>query len=84
MLHSMRSSMRWARIMRIFYYLLIIAGMVGAYVYVQPILMSMLDSYKNIASELSQAGEAGRNISEGFGGFGSILDQFRDILGGGQ
>lgn len=44
-LHSMRRSMRWARVMSVIYWLFIIGSAVGAYYFIQPYLTQVMNLY---------------------------------------
>jgi len=64
MLHSMRNSLRWSRVFRIFYWTIIIGSMLGAYYYLQPFLKVISTQYQMGASFIQQVQD------------GSLLDQF--------
>jgi hypothetical protein len=51
-LRGMKRSGRWSAIFRIFYWILIIGASLGAYVYVQPYINPLLNTYKNIQGEI--------------------------------
>jgi hypothetical protein len=51
-LHSMRRSMRFARIMSFVYWIFIIGSAVGAYYFIQPYLDQLLSIYGGASSDL--------------------------------
>lgn len=53
MLHSMRRSMRLARIMSIMYWVVIIGSAVGAYYLIQPYLSAITGAYGNVTGGAS-------------------------------
>lgn len=63
-LHSLRSSARWGRVFRIFYWVVIIGSMLGAYYYLQPFLKVITTQYQMGASFFEQIQN------------GSLFDQF--------
>lgn len=63
-LRSMRSAARWGRALRMFYWIIIIASMLGLYYYFQPVLKVFQSQYEMGASFLNQ-------LQEGFS-----MDQF--------
>ena len=63
MLHSIKRSMRFARIMSIVYWVFIIGSAVGAYYLIQPYLETVSQAYGGAKSS--------------FGDFKSILDSFK-------
>ena len=52
MLHSMRRSQRWASIMRVIYWVIIIGVSYGAYVYTQPYLDKAVNLFKSSQAQL--------------------------------
>lgn len=48
MLRRIRSSMRWASVFRWIYWILIIGTAIGAFVYIQPYLDAIVNSYSQI------------------------------------
>jgi len=48
-LHKMRRSMLWGRVMSVLYWTLIIGSAVGAYYFIQPYLNAMLGVYDSIS-----------------------------------
>jgi hypothetical protein len=51
MLHTLYQSMIWGRVFRIFYWMLILASLIGSYYVAQPYIEKILNFY-NQASEL--------------------------------
>lgn len=52
MLHSMKRSLFWNRIIRILYWLIIIGAAVGVYYYIDPYINSAIDAYGNIKGDI--------------------------------
>ncbi len=52
MLHSMRRSMRIARIMSILYWIIIIGSAIGVYYYIQPYVDKALDVYNSASNSI--------------------------------
>jgi hypothetical protein len=52
-LRAMRRSARFAMIMRIIYWAIIIGGVVVSYYAIQPFINPLIDGYKNLQSSLS-------------------------------
>lgn len=52
MLHSMRRSMRIARVLSFLYWALIIGSAVGAYYFIQPYIDQLLGTYGNAKSNI--------------------------------
>ena len=52
MLHSMKRSMRLARVMSIFYWVIIIGSAVGAYYYIEPYLDQLMNVYGSAKGNL--------------------------------
>lgn len=44
-LHSMRRSLRWQRIMSTLYWVIVIGSAIGAFYLLQPYLLSLMDAY---------------------------------------
>jgi len=53
MLKSMRSSMRWGRALRVFYWLVIIGLSFGAYYFIQPYIDQLMGVYGGLKSDMS-------------------------------
>ena len=53
MLKSMRSSMRWGRVLRIFYWVVIIGLSFGAYYFIQPYIDQLMGVYGGLKSDMS-------------------------------
>ncbi|MBY0376596.1 hypothetical protein K2P96_01325 [Patescibacteria group bacterium] len=51
-LHSMRRSMRWARVMSLLYWVFIIGSAVGAYYFIQPYLDQVIKLYDGASTTL--------------------------------
>lgn len=62
MLKKLVSAMRWARVWRILYWVLIIAISVGAFYYIQPYLEQLLEVYSGLEGNL-------QNVNNFFGSF---------------
>ncbi len=67
-LHSMRRSMRLARIMSIMYWVVIIGSAVGAFYLIQPYLESLTGIYGG--------------VNDTVGGLGSSVDNIKGLLEG--
>lgn len=52
MLHVMKRSMFWARVMSIMYWVLIIGISVGAFYFLQPYVDQLLKTYGSVSNEL--------------------------------
>ena len=63
-LHSMRSSMRWARFMSTIYWLVIIGASIGAYYFVEPYLNKILDLYNSILNTQQQLNGGSNEIQD--------------------
>ncbi|PIR46965.1 MAG: hypothetical protein COV07_01355 [Candidatus Vogelbacteria bacterium CG10_big_fil_rev_8_21_14_0_10_45_14] len=71
MLHSLKRSIRWGRVLRFIYWGFVIAGAIGAFVYIQPVVSSLLESYKNALEGFGQFNQTTQTtrspqIPEGF------------------
>jgi hypothetical protein len=51
-LHSMKRSMFWARVMSVLYWILIIGISVGAFYFVQPYLDQVMKTYGSVSNAL--------------------------------
>lgn len=65
MLHSMRRSMRLARIMSILYWVVIIGSAVGAYYLIQPYIDALMAIYGNVNGGFSGNVDNIKNILNG-------------------
>jgi hypothetical protein len=63
-LHSLRRSMRLARIMSILYWALIIGSAVGAYYFIQPYIDQLMGVYGNAQSNLNNFGGMFQNFKK--------------------
>ena len=63
MLHSIRNSMRWARVMSILYWVFIIGSAVGAYYLIQPYIDAISGGIDGTRSTVSGALDTLKNIS---------------------
>lgn len=57
MLHSIRRSMMWGRVVRIVYWILIIGAGIGAYYYIEPYIDGAIDAYGNVKGDLQSFGD---------------------------
>lgn len=57
MLHSIRRGMRWGRIMKIVYWVIIIGAAVGVYYYITPYIDSAVGAYGNMKGDLKSFGD---------------------------
>lgn len=57
MLHSIRRGMRWGRIMKIVYWIIIIGAAVGVYYYITPYIDSAVSAYGNVKGDLKSFGD---------------------------
>jgi len=64
MLHSMKRSMLWSRVMSILYWVLIVGISVGAFYFIQPYLDQAMNMYNSAKSN--------------FEGVGSLLDKVKN------
>lgn len=56
MLHSIRRSMFWGKVIRIVYWVIIIGAAIGLFYYLQPYLNSAVSTYGAIKSDLQNFG----------------------------
>lgn len=56
MLHSLRHSMIFSRVLSLFYWILIIGSVFGAYYFIQPYIDQLLDVYGGTRSNLEDVG----------------------------
>jgi len=63
MLRSMKRSMRWARIMRIIYWVIIVGVSVGAYYFIQPYINQLLGVYSGAKSNFDNVGSVLKNLT---------------------
>ncbi len=52
MLHSIRRSMVWGRVMRIVYWVVIIGAAIGIYYYIEPYLDSAVNAYGSVKGDI--------------------------------
>jgi uncharacterized membrane protein len=52
MLHSIKSSMFWGKVMRIVYWVIIVGAGIGIYYYVEPYIDSAVNAYGDIKVDL--------------------------------
>ncbi len=64
MLHSLRRAQRWASIMRVIYWILILGISVGAYYYIQPHLDQILGLYTQNQSFIDKVRSMGTSIPD--------------------
>ncbi len=57
MLHSIRRSMRWGRVMKIIYWIIIIGAAVGVYYYITPFIDNAVNAYGNVKGDLRSFGD---------------------------
>ena len=55
---------RWARIFKLLYWLVIIGAMVGAYYYIQPFILDLIDVYEGLLSGVENLQKTGEAVSE--------------------
>jgi hypothetical protein len=75
MLHGMRSREKIANTFRILYWLFIFLSIFGTYYYVQPYLVSLLDTLNSMNNKVSGV----QNISNSLTGFGDV-NNLKNIL----
>lgn len=63
-LRSMRRAARWGNAFRIFYWIIIIASMLGAYYYFQPFIQVFEKQYQMGASFFSQLQKDGGSLNQ--------------------
>lgn len=56
MLHALRRSMFWGRIIRIIYWVIIIGAAIGVYYYITPYIDSAIGAYGNVKDDLQSFG----------------------------
>lgn len=56
MLHSIRRSMLWGRVVRIIYWIVIIGAAIGVYYYIAPYIDSAVGAYGNVKGDLRNFG----------------------------
>ncbi len=90
-LHKIQRANTWAKIFRIFYWVLIIGSMVSAYYFIQPMVNQLLKSYSDVISQVEGVKQLGKDLPGGIlkpGAGGDLnippelLDQFKSILEG--
>ena len=57
MLHSIRRSMTWGRILRIIYWVIIIGVGIGAYYYIEPYIDTAIGAYGSVKGDLKSFGD---------------------------
>lgn len=57
MLHSIRRSMKWGRVVKIIYWVVIIGAAIGAYYYITPYIDSAVGAYGNVKGDLKSFGD---------------------------
>lgn len=62
LLRKIVSASRWARIFKLIYWIIIIGSMVGAYYYIQPVFINMLDTYQGLVSEVQNIQKASKAV----------------------
>ena len=67
MLHSMRRSMRFQRVMTALYWVFIIGSFVGAYYFVEPYLDQLRNVYGGAQSDLKDVGSIIDNLKKQYG-----------------
>jgi hypothetical protein len=70
-LRKMQSAMRWGRVVKFFYWIIIIGISIGAYYYIQPLLDSLLETWQNV----SKASADLRGVGESLPDISSLLGQ---------
>lgn len=56
MLHSIRRSMLWSRVVRIIYWVVILGAAIGIYYYITPYIDSAISAYGNVKGDLQSFG----------------------------
>lgn len=56
MLHSIRRSMFWSRVVRIIYWVIILGAAIGIYYYITPYIDSAISAYGNVKGDLQSFG----------------------------
>lgn len=56
-LHSLRRSMFWGRIMRVVYWVIIIGAAIGVYYYIEPYIDSAVGAYGSVKGDLKSFGD---------------------------
>ncbi len=64
MLHSLRRSMLWSRIMSIIYWVLIIGISVGAFYFIQPYFDQAMKVYNEVKGNFDNAGSLLKNFNK--------------------
>ena len=64
LLRSMRNTARWGRVFRVFYWVIIIGSMLGAYYYFQPFIQVLEKQYQLGASFFSQLQKDGGSLNQ--------------------
>ncbi len=77
MLHALRRSIRWGRIFRLAYWLLIIAGAIGTTVYIGPMLQQVYGTYQSVLEDAGGGRQSSANSPQPSPG---IMDQLRQLL----
>jgi uncharacterized protein involved in cysteine biosynthesis len=62
MLKGMRSHQRWATFMKVLYWLIIIALMLGSYYFIQPYLENLINAYNGLTESVGKVREVGESI----------------------
>ncbi len=80
MLHSMRRSMRFGTFLRAIYWILILAGVVGSYIYVQPLIGSLLQSYQQAMGGFEDVKKSVNGFNAQVQSSQSIIDQLKGLV----
>lgn len=63
MLRSMRRQARFGTIFRVLYWLVIVGASLGAYIYIQPYVQGVLETYQTAAGQLNAVGEGVQKLN---------------------
>jgi len=87
MLHKLHRSIWWGRVWRLVYWGVILAGGVGVYVYLQPVLLGLLGSYEEALSGIDSLKSTSEQIKgsmpSNLGNTQDLIKQLQGMLGGG-
>jgi hypothetical protein len=70
-LRRMQNTARWGRAFRVFYWVIIIGSMLGAYYYFQPFIQVIAKQYELGSSFFSQLQQEGTSLNEVLNSLGS-------------
>lgn len=70
-LHRMQNAARWGRAFRVFYWVIIIGSMLGAYYYLQPFIQVIAKQYELGSSFFTQLQQEGTSLNQFLNSLGS-------------